>query len=99
MDDNVRGIVRRLDDLGRVVIPREIRRLYGLSEGMALEMTVTNGGILLKPYFPSEDLRLGIRALENLITANKDLLPDDRYNVMLEHATAIKRAIPPAQGL
>lgn len=99
MDDNVRGIVRRLDDLGRVVIPREIRRLYGLSEGMALEMTVTDNGILLKPYFPSEDLRLGIRALENLIAANKDLLPDDRYNAMLEHTTAIKRAIPPAQGL
>lgn len=98
MNNNARGIIRRLDDLGRVVIPREMRRLYGLSDGMALEMTATDNGILLKPYFPPEDLRLGVRAMENLIAANKDLLPDDRYHAMLEHTAAIKKAIPPGQG-
>ena len=46
------GIVRRLDELGRVVIPIEIRRSMGVSEGSPLEMFVdeeTNGLILI-PY-------------------------------------------------
>lgn len=32
------GIVRRIDDLGRVVIPKEIRRMMNLKEGEALEI-------------------------------------------------------------
>lgn len=34
------GIIRRIDDLGRVVIPREIRRSMGIHEGDALEIFV-----------------------------------------------------------
>ena len=36
------GIVRRLDDLGRIVIPREIRRSFGLHENDTLEIYVDN---------------------------------------------------------
>ena len=35
------GIVRRIDDLGRVVIPKEIRRTMRIREGDPLEMTLT----------------------------------------------------------
>ena len=47
------GIVRRMDDLGRVVIPKEIRRTMGIQEGDALEMFVDSetGGLVLVPYF------------------------------------------------
>jgi transcriptional pleiotropic regulator of transition state genes len=47
------GIVRRIDDLGRVVIPKEIHRTMGLQEGDALEMFIDNetGGLVLVPYF------------------------------------------------
>ena len=36
------GIVRRIDDLGRVVIPKEIRRTMGIREGDPLQITLTN---------------------------------------------------------
>ena len=36
------GIVRRIDDLGRVVIPKEIRRTMRIREGDPLQMTLTN---------------------------------------------------------
>lgn len=36
------GIIRRIDDLGRVVIPREIRRSLGICEGDPLEIWVDN---------------------------------------------------------
>jgi AbrB family looped-hinge helix DNA binding protein len=44
------GIVRRIDDLGRVVIPKEIRRNMGLNDGDALEITYTNGTVSIRKY-------------------------------------------------
>jgi AbrB family looped-hinge helix DNA binding protein len=44
------GIVRRIDDLGRLVIPREIRRKFNIEEGDALEFYTTMDGILIKKF-------------------------------------------------
>jgi AbrB family looped-hinge helix DNA binding protein len=44
------GIVRRIDDLGRVVIPKEIRRSTKLHEGDPLEFFVEGDSIILKKY-------------------------------------------------
>ena len=45
------GIVRRIDELGRVVIPKEIRRTLRIREGDALEIyTDREGGVILKKY-------------------------------------------------
>lgn len=47
------GIVRRIDDLGRVVIPKEIRRNLRISDGDALEIfTTTEGDIIFRKYRP-----------------------------------------------
>ena len=47
------GIVRRIDDLGRVAIPKEIRRTVHISEGDPLEIFVDNKGyIAFKKYSP-----------------------------------------------
>lgn len=45
------GIIRRIDDIGRVVIPKEIRRILKIKEGDPLEIyTERDGSIILKPY-------------------------------------------------
>ena len=44
------GIIRHIDDLGRIVIPKEIRRNMGLNDGDALEITYTNGTISIRKY-------------------------------------------------
>jgi AbrB family looped-hinge helix DNA binding protein len=45
------GIIRSVDDLGRVVIPKEIRRNLGIKDGDPLEISITrNGEIVFKPY-------------------------------------------------
>ena len=47
------GIVRRIDDLGRIVVPKEIRRTLRIREGDALEIfTDREGEIILKKYSP-----------------------------------------------
>lgn len=51
------GIVRRIDDLGRVVIPKEIRRTMRIREGDPLEIyTESNGEIVFKKYSPMGEL-------------------------------------------
>ena len=45
------GIVRRIDDLGRVVIPKEIRRVMRIREGDPLEIyTDRDGSVIFKKY-------------------------------------------------
>lgn len=50
------GIIRRIDDLGRIVIPKEIRRNIRVGEGSPMEIFVTEEGVLLKKYYPQEGL-------------------------------------------
>ncbi len=50
------GIVRRIDDLGRVVIPKEIRKTLRLSSGDPLEIFTECDELLLKKYSPIKSL-------------------------------------------
>lgn len=70
------GIVRRVDDLGRIVIPKEIRRTICIKEGDPIELYLDEeGGIVLKPYVLDV-----ARVLENAIDmVAKALEYDDRY--------------------
>ena len=49
------GIIRRIDDLGRIVIPRDIRKKLKVSDGDPFEIFMTNEGeVILKPYKKQE---------------------------------------------
>ena len=51
------GVVRRIDDLGRIVIPKEIRRTLHIKEGDPLEIfTDKEGEVILKKYSPIGEL-------------------------------------------
>lgn len=66
------GIVRRIDDLGRVVVPKEIRRVLRIREGDPLEIYTGNAGeVILKKYSPISEL--GQFAGEYVETASKVL--------------------------
>ena len=41
-------MVRKIDDLGRIVVPAETRRLFNIHEGDELAISVENGGIVLR---------------------------------------------------
>ena len=49
----VTGIIRRIDDLGRVVIPKEIRRTMNIREGDPLEIFLEGDGVVFKKYLPN----------------------------------------------
>lgn len=50
------GVVRRIDDLGRIVIPKEIRRSLKIRDGESMEIFVDNEYIALKKYSCLDDL-------------------------------------------
>lgn len=63
------GIVRRMDDLGRIVIPKEIRRAFRLREGDPLEIFIDNNNdtICLKKYIVSYGFINDLDRLKNAI--------------------------------
>ena len=46
------GIVRKVDPLGRIVIPKEVRKIFEIEEGTALEIYTSENTIVLKKYDP-----------------------------------------------
>ena len=47
------GIVRKVDELGRIVLPIELRRTFSIEEKDALEIYVDDSAIILKKYEPA----------------------------------------------
>ena len=77
------GIVRRLDDLGRIVIPKEIRRAFGLHENDALEIYVDNENeqIVLRKRAPS---------LKGKVDSIYNEMSENFYNYPLDQVEKIK---------
>ena len=57
------GIMRRMDDLGRVVIPREVRRMLNLQEGDPLELFVADEMVCFQKYYAEEGYKARIKNL------------------------------------
>lgn len=67
------GVIRRIDELGRIVIPKEIRKNLRIKNGESLEIFVENDDIVLKKYSPIENLET---------VANKYV---DIFNQVIKH--------------
>ncbi len=79
------GIVRRIDDLGRVVIPKEIRRTLRIREGDPLEIfTASDGEVIFKKYSPIGELtEFAVQYAEVLSRAtNQPVIICDRDHVI-----------------
>ena len=85
------GVVRRVDDLGRIVIPKEIRKTLRIRDGEALEIFVEKDMIALKKYSTMKDLDDVSADLANSInqTLLKDVLVTDLDKVI---ATSVNKS-------
>lgn len=68
------GIVRKVDELGRVVLPIELRRTLGIAEKDALEIYVDGESIVLKKYEPA--CIFCNNAKDVTVFKNKNICPD-----------------------
>ena len=64
------GVVRRVDDLGRIVIPKEIRRTLRIRDGESLEIFVDREMIALKKFSKMSDMDDVSKELVEIINAN-----------------------------
>ena len=67
------GIIRRIDDLGRVVIPREIRRRLQIRGGDPLEIFITDKGVCFEKYNPGACFSEQLQQLTDVINEDDDL--------------------------
>ena len=51
---NNQDIVRRIDELGRIIIPKDIRRQLGWQEGDPVVFVIDNGTLIMKSYLKEE---------------------------------------------
>ena len=65
------GISRRIDDLGRIVIPREIRNTLRIRDGDALEMYIEDGKLVLSPLDIPTPTHILLDAADALDRASK----------------------------
>lgn len=64
------GLIRRIDDLGRVVIPKEIRRSLNIREGDPLEVYVNNGTVIYKKHSPLQTINDIAETFATILGAN-----------------------------
>lgn len=87
------GIVRRVDELGRIVIPKEIRRTVKIQEGTPLEIYIDNNMICLKKYSTNVINDLDIIANEIFDDAwkGRDIYSDKKIVIAIELKEIIKK--------
>lgn len=81
------GTIRRIDDLGRVVVPREIRRKLGIKEGDPLEISLDGNKVVFELYFPTYNHEQHIKQLIEMLEQDEFLVEK------LEHREAQKKAV------
>lgn len=62
------GVIRRIDELGRIVLPKEIRRNLGIREGENLEIFVEDDRVILKKYSKIKDYKETINSICELVS-------------------------------
>ena len=62
------GVVRRIDELGRIVIPKEIRKNLGIREGESLEIYVVNNKLVMRKYSKIDNYQDNIKDIIKFIS-------------------------------
>jgi len=72
------GIVRRIDYMGRITIPKEVRRTMNLPDGTILGMFTDGENIILKKYIPQEVLLESLKTFESQLEQEEADLEFDK---------------------
>ena len=83
----VSGIIRRIDDLGRIVIPKEIRRVRGWEEGAPIEIIPDGEDVILRLYSDNQRLE---DLLNELIGQMEERGLDDKETLLRKMMEELK---------
>ncbi len=78
------GIIRRIDELGRIVIPKEIRKNLRINNGVSLEIFVANDEIILRKHSPLKNQKDISQSIADVLYAslNHNIIITDLSNII-----------------
>lgn len=80
------GVVRNMDELGRIVIPAEMRRILGIEVREPMEMVLHEDGIFLRKHTEEQESVAGkVKELKELVRAKKDELGTETAGELHRH--------------
>ena len=85
------GIVRRIDDLGRVIIPKDIRRTLHIREGDPLEIYTDHGSVIFKQYDLSSEWGRTLDKFKEDVYNSFDTYTSEDYKLKKEIGIAIDK--------
>ena len=83
------GMVRCVDNLGRVVIPKELRRTLGINIGDPVEFYVEGDGVVVKKYNLAGDIDQILDNLVDTIQLKSSLITAEQHDAILAKITEI----------
>jgi transcriptional pleiotropic regulator of transition state genes len=84
------GIVRTVDDLGRVVLPKELRRVMAIKDGDPVEFYVDNDSIVIKKFDVAGDIEQILSNFEKTIKMKSDLFTPEQNRALLDMVEDMK---------
>jgi len=93
------GIIRRVDDLGRIVIPREIRRNLGAQEGTPMELFTDGNKLVIQKYETYESISDIVKTLRDIVSDYPNEFSDDGLLNLLKQVDAFEETLKEARKL
>ena len=87
------GIVRRADDLGRIVVPKEIRKTLGIGIGDPVEFFVDGQRLIVQKYNTAGSVEELLDRLEKEIVLKRDLMPAELMDKLLAKTGEMKAIV------
>lgn len=84
------GIIRKMDSLGRIVIPSEIRQSYNIEIGDPVEILTNAGTVVLRRFNLGDELEQGVKDLAATVRNYGDAIPNDARSKLLNHLAEMK---------
>lgn len=84
------GMIKRIDSLGRIVIPKEIRKSMGAAAGTPMVISSTKEGVLLRKYIPEMDLLERLQDFEHALEEACGEFHIQEIGEMKQHMEKIK---------
>jgi looped-hinge helix DNA binding domain, AbrB family len=90
----VKGIVRRIDDLGRVALPKEMRRTMRLKEGTPLEIAYTGDSIIITKHIEATMADMA-SDMKDRLDEGYDKLDTNKVKAIRKHLLEIQELLSP----
>lgn len=83
------GIVRRVDDLGRIAIPKDIRRQIGISENSPMEIFIEDNTVVLRKYDTENLIKCRFEDFRNTFDGCREFLDNETAKAIEVHINAL----------